>query len=198
VKALAKLIWGGIVLGAGKIGLVGLMTKGLGLATSIAFPGWGALLQIVLGGIGSAFGFVFDQIRKALGECLANPRVFIVIGFAFALGHWHGYDGGYSQGAGDLETYKQEALAYQKQADQTADAARAAKNAAEKAEAAKIAAEHAKAEADKKVASTAADLEAAKAAAKRQRSSRSRRVVSSRTKSSSNDLLPWLTDLFGT
>jgi hypothetical protein len=165
MKALAKLIWGGITLAAGKIGLVGLITKGIGFATSFAFPGWGALLQLVLSGIVTAVKFLLGQIRIALAECVANPRVFIVIGFAFALGHWHGFDNGYGQGEGDLETYKQEAVVYQKQADIIAADAKSAKEAAEKAEAEKIASEKAAADAAAKAKKAEDELAATKAKA---------------------------------
>jgi hypothetical protein len=200
-----KLAWGGIKFAAKWVGSLGLVSSGIGLVTSFVFPGWGTLAQMVLGSIVTAAKWIWSQFAKACAECLANPRVFIVIGIAFLIGRCFGIGIGYDQGKGDLDTYRQEAIVYQQQADATADAAKQAKAAAEAAERAKIAAEEAKAAADQKAASTAAELDAAKAAATkaaadkaiRQRSSRTGRATS-KAKSSSNDLLPWISDLFRT
>lgn len=131
-----------------------------------ALPG-GGLVASLLSGASAVFGFLFEQISKAFADCLKNPRVFIVIGIALAAGNWYGWSNGYAQGEGDLETYKQQAVIYQKQADETADAAKAAKEAAKKAEAAKIASEKAKAESDKKIAAAEAEAATQKAEAEK-------------------------------
>lgn len=131
-----------------------------------ALPG-GNIVAAIFSAASSVLGFVLEQISKAFADCLKNPRVFIVIGIALAAGNWHGWGNGYKQGEGDLETYKQQAIVYQQQADQNADAAKAAKEAAKKAEAAKIASEKAKAEADKKAAVAQADAAAQKAEAEK-------------------------------
>lgn len=146
-----------------KIGLSGLLKTGI----SFAFPGWGKLATMFFDGIVAAVGFLFDQLQKAFADCLKNPRVFIVIGIALAAGNWYGWGNGYQQGQGDLETYKQEAIVYQKQADETAAAAKVAKESAMKAEAAKIASEKAKAEADKKAAVAQAEAATQKAEAEK-------------------------------
>jgi hypothetical protein len=129
-----------------------------------AVPG-GSIIASFLSGASAVFGFLFEQISKAFADCLKNPRVFIVIGIALAAGNWYGWGNGYQQGKGDLETYKQEAIVYQRQADETAAAAKVAKESAMKAEAAKIASEKAKAEADKKAAVAQAEAAAQKAEA---------------------------------
>ncbi|HML30104.1 MAG TPA: hypothetical protein PKE16_14980, partial [Hyphomicrobium sp.] len=186
----------------GKIGLSGLLKTGL----SFTFPGWGTLLSMLLGGIQSAAAFVLDQLSKSVADCVKNPRVGIIIGIALVAGNWYGWNNGHKQGAGDLETYKQEAVVYQQQADATAAAAKTAKEKAEAAERAKIAAEQqasstaaalaeAKATADAN-AKALADAKAAAAKPKRTRSS-----TSSRAKKTVDPWSAWVTQIkkaFGT
>lgn len=124
-----------------------------------ALPG-GNLLWTAVSAAGGALKWLWGQFLQGLADCLANPRVFMVVGLALVVGNWHGHKIGYEQGAGDLKTYIQTAEIYQQQADATADQAKAARLAAEKAEQAKIAAETLKAEADRKAAAAAAELAA--------------------------------------
>ncbi|WP_409560178.1 hypothetical protein [Hyphomicrobium sp. MC8b] len=183
----------------GKIGLSGLLKTGL----SFTFPGWGTLLSMLIGGIQTAAAFVWEQLSKAIADCVKNPRVGIIIGIALVAGNWYGWNNGHKQGEGDLETYRQEAVVYQQQADATAAAAKAAKEKAEAAELAKIAAEKKASSATSELAEAKATAEAnAKALADaKAATAKSKRTRSTRAKKTVDPWSAWVTQIkkaFGT
>lgn len=67
--------------------------------------------------------WLIEEAVKVFQACFREPRAFILIGVALAVGHWIGFDNGYGQGKGDLDTYRASAEAMAQVADKNAEEA---------------------------------------------------------------------------
>jgi hypothetical protein len=92
----------------------------------------GALIAGAASAATAILTFVVDESVRIFKACGREPRAFFAIGLALIVGNWHGFHTGYTQGKGDLDTYRQSAEVLQKQADDLMEQAIAARDKAGK------------------------------------------------------------------